>query len=51
MPDAICDVDEHISVERMPFEQALELALRNQIEDSKTVIGLVWTARYLGRLG
>lgn len=44
------DVDEHISVERMPFEQALDLALRNQIEDSKTLIGLMWTARYLGKL-
>src|SRR5574341_975850 len=35
------DVDEHISVERMQFEQALDLALRNQIEDSQTLIGLM----------
>ncbi len=45
------DVDERIAVERMPFEQALQMALANEIEDSKTVIGLVWAARHLGKLG
>jgi ADP-ribose pyrophosphatase len=44
------DLDEDISVERVPFEQALQMALSNEIADSKTVIGLVWAARRLGKL-
>ncbi len=44
------DDDEAITVVRMPFEQALDLALSQQIEDGKTVIGLVWAARRLGKL-
>jgi ADP-ribose pyrophosphatase len=44
------DVDERITVERMPFKEALQQALTNQIEDSKTLIGLMWTARHLGLL-
>ncbi len=44
------DLDEDISVERMPFERALQMALDNEIDDSKTVIGLVWAARKLGKL-
>ncbi len=39
------DIDERITAVRMPFRQALEMALTNQILDSKTVIGLVWAAR------
>jgi hypothetical protein len=27
------------------------MALTNEIEDSKTIIGLVWAARHLDRLG
>lgn len=44
------DDDEQISVERIPFADALEMALTNRIEDSKTVIGLVWAARHLSML-
>ena len=44
------DLDEDISVERVLFEQALQMALDNEIDDSKTVIGLVWAARKLGKL-
>ena len=44
------DADERISVVRMPLAEALQAALSNQIEDSKTIIGLVWAARYLGKL-
>ncbi len=44
------DVDEHIAVERIPFRQALRMALDNEIEDSKTLIGLMWAAHYLSRL-
>ncbi|MBN1121614.1 MAG: NUDIX hydrolase [Anaerolineae bacterium] len=45
------DIDEEITVRSMPFDEALQLALTNQIADSKTLIGLVWAARHLGRLG
>lgn len=44
------DADESITVQRMPFQQALNMALSNQIEDSKTVIGLVWAAHHLSKL-
>ena len=36
------DMDERIKVIPMPFEQALEMAHRNEITDSKTLIGLMW---------
>jgi ADP-ribose pyrophosphatase len=41
------DDNEQITIERMPFAKALQLALTNQIEDSKTLIGLMWAARHL----
>lgn len=44
----IGDVDEDISVERIPFRQALRLALENEIEDAKTILGVVWAAARLG---
>jgi ADP-ribose pyrophosphatase len=44
------DQDERIAIVRMPFAEALQAALSNQIKDSKTIIGLVWAARYLGKL-
>jgi ADP-ribose pyrophosphatase len=44
------DADEAITTVQMPLSNALEMALTNQIEDSKTLIGLVWAARYLGLL-
>lgn len=44
------DIDEQITVVVMPFREALHMALTNQIEDSKTIIGLVWAARHLGLL-
>ncbi|MBN1428991.1 MAG: NUDIX hydrolase [Anaerolineae bacterium] len=44
------DQDERISVVHMPFAEALQAALTNQIEDSKTLIGLVWAARHLGKI-
>ncbi len=42
------DQDERIEIVRMPFEQAYQMALRNEIEDSKTLIGLMWAAQRLG---
>jgi ADP-ribose pyrophosphatase len=44
------DEDEAITTVQMPFGSALEMALTYQIEDSKTIIGLLWTARHLGIL-
>lgn len=42
------DVDEDISVERLPLRRALELALTGRIKDAKTILGLIWVARRLG---
>jgi ADP-ribose pyrophosphatase len=44
------DADEAITAEQMPFGKALDMALTSEIEDSKTIIGLVWAARHLGLL-
>lgn len=41
------DADEQIAIVRIPFEEALQQALTNRIDDSKTLIGLVWAARHL----
>jgi ADP-ribose pyrophosphatase len=41
------DVDEQIEVTKMPFKEALQKALANEFEDSKTVIGIMWAARRL----
>lgn len=41
------DDDEQITVIKMPFNEALEMVFANQIRDSKTLIGLIWAARYL----
>jgi len=42
------DVDEKLTIFRLPFRSALRMALANEITDSKTVIGLIWAAQYLG---
>ncbi len=44
------DTNERIILERVPLKDALHLALANQIEDGKTVIGLIWAAQRLGLL-
>ncbi len=43
------DSDEFIEVVRLPFAEALALAERGEIEDGKTLIGLLLSARRLGR--
>jgi ADP-ribose pyrophosphatase len=43
------DRDEHLTPVRMPFEEALRMAYANQIEDGKTLIGLMWAAQRKGR--
>jgi ADP-ribose pyrophosphatase len=40
--------DEIIEVVRMPFARALRLVASNEIEDAKTIIGLLLAARRLG---
>jgi ADP-ribose pyrophosphatase len=40
--------DEIIEVVRLPFERALEMAASNEIDDAKTIIGLLLAARRLG---
>lgn len=44
------DPDERITIVQMPFAEALQAALSNQIEDGKTIIGLIWAAHRLGKL-
>lgn len=44
------DIDERIAIEHIPFRRALAMALSNEIEDSKTLIGLVWAAHYLSTI-
>lgn len=43
------DVDEDITVEIIPLQQAYQQALDNQFEDSKTLIGLMWASAYLAQ--
>jgi ADP-ribose pyrophosphatase len=40
--------DEIIEVVRLPFERALERVASGEIEDAKTIIGLMLAARRLG---
>ncbi|MCC6904698.1 MAG: NUDIX hydrolase [Anaerolineae bacterium] len=44
------DADERITPVVVPFEEALRRVMANEIIDSKTLIGLTWAARRLGRL-
>jgi ADP-ribose pyrophosphatase len=43
------DDDEILEVERIPFSQALEMITRGEIEDAKTIIGLMLAAPRIGR--
>jgi ADP-ribose pyrophosphatase len=42
------DMDEDIEIVRMPFAEAMQMVRANEIEDSKTLIGLNWAAHKLG---
>jgi ADP-ribose pyrophosphatase len=42
------DDDEDITIVKMPFKEALQMALDNKIEDSKSIIGLFWASQRLG---
>ena len=43
-----CETDEIIEVVRLPFARALELVASNEIDDAKTIIGLLLAASRLG---
>ena len=43
--------DEIVEVERIPLEKALEMARNGEIEDAKTIVGLLFTAGKLGIAG
>ena len=38
------DDDEHLRLERWPFAEALAAVERGEIVDSKSIVGLLWTA-------
>jgi ADP-ribose pyrophosphatase len=38
------DEDERIDIVRIPLEEAVEMCRKNQIEDAKTIIGLIFTS-------
>jgi ADP-ribose pyrophosphatase len=39
------DVDEYLDLVRMPAREAIAMADRGEIEDAKTLVGLLWLAR------
>jgi hypothetical protein len=39
------DEDERLELERMPWRDAVSAVERGEIEDSKSIIGLLWLAR------
>jgi ADP-ribose pyrophosphatase len=42
------DVDEKLTLKKLPIRSALHMVLTNEITDSKTIIGLIWAAKHLG---
>ena len=45
------DDDERIEVIRMPFNEAFEMVMNNEIEDVKTIVGIVSASRYIWTKG
>ena len=39
------DEDEHLRVERLPFDAAVDAALAGRISDAKSLVGLLWVDR------
>ena len=39
------DDDEHIRLERLPFDEAVRAALTGEISDAKSIVGLLWVDR------
>ncbi len=42
------DEDEFLTVEKIPFNTVIELILKNEIEDAKTIVGILKTKLLLG---
>lgn len=42
------DDDEFLNVVKMPFQEALDLVMRNEINDSKTIVALMMAQQILG---
>lgn len=42
------DEDEHLLLERIPWREAVASAERGEIEDAKSLVGLLWLARLRG---
>jgi ADP-ribose pyrophosphatase len=45
------DDDERIEVIRMPFNKAFDMVMNNEIEDVKTIIGIISASRYIWTKG
>jgi ADP-ribose pyrophosphatase len=45
------DEDEHLLLERLPWQAALAAADRGEIADAKSLVGLLWLARLRGDQG
>jgi len=43
------DEDEHLELVRLPWRDALAAVERGELPDAKTIIGVLWLARRLGR--
>ena len=39
------DVDEYLDLVRMPWREAVAMAERGELEDAKTLVGMLWLAR------
>ena len=42
------DEDEHLLLERIPWQEAVAAAERGEVEDAKSLVGLLWLARLRG---
>jgi ADP-ribose pyrophosphatase len=45
------DLDENLTLVRIPFDEALRMGYSNEIVDGKTLIGLAWAAKRWGKIG
>lgn len=43
--EAIADPDEFIEIVELPLAEALDMIARGEIQDAKTIIGLLWLSR------
>ncbi len=43
------DVDERLTLERVPWRDAVELAISGGLEDAKSIVALLWLDRLVAR--